>query len=64
MGESGSKLLMFFYIIIEGVLMSLEEFYWEVEVADSIVCGIVKGEVISSFGFLGDPSDRFCDVGW
>ena len=39
--------------------MSLEEFYWEV--VDSIVCGIVEGEVLSSVGFLGDLSDRSYD---
>ena len=72
-GESGSKLPMFYDIIIEdivfvgdawvfnkGVPMSLEEFYWED--VDSIVCGIVEGKVISPIGFLGDSSNRSCDV--
>ena len=40
--------------------MSIEEFYWEV--ADSIICGIIESKVISSVGFLGNPSDRSCDV--
>ena len=72
-GESGSELPVFYYIVIEdivfvgdawvpnkGVPMSLEELYWEV--ADGIVCGIVEGKVISYAGFLGNPSDRSCDV--
>ena len=74
-GESSSELSVFYYIVVEdivfvrdawvsnkGVPMSLEEFYWDV--VDSIVCGIVEGEVISSVGFLGDPSNRSCDVRW
>ena len=40
--------------------MSLDEFYWEV--AGSFFCGIIEGEVISSVGFLGNPSDKSCDV--
>ena len=72
-GESGSKLPVFYDIVIEdivfirdawvpnkGVPMSIEEFYWEV--VESIICGIIEGEVISSIGFMGDPSDRSCDV--
>ena len=73
-GESSSKLPMFYDIIIEdviilvwdawvsnkGVPMSLDEFYWEV--AGSFFCSIVEGKVVSSVGFLGDPSDRSCDV--
>ena len=64
---------MFYCIVIEdivfirdawvsnkGVPMSLKEFYWEV--ADSVVYGVVEGKVISSVGFLGNPSDRSCDV--
>ena len=46
--------------IVHHVTMSLDEFYWEV--LDSVICGIVEGKAISSVGFLGDPSDRFCDV--
>ena len=72
-GESSSELPMFHDIIIEdivfvrdawvfnkGIPMSLKEFYWEV--ADSIVYSIVEGKVISPVGFLGNPSDRSCDV--
>ena len=44
----------------KGVPVSFNEFYWEV--VGSAVCSIVKGEVISSVGFLGDPSDGSCDV--
>ena len=73
-GESSFKLPVFYDIIVEdvvfvrdawvpnkGVPMSLEEFYWDV--GDGIICGVVEGEVISSVGFLGNPSDRSCDVG-
>ena len=72
-GESGSEFPMFYDIVIEGIVfiwdawvsnkgvpMSLDEFYWEV--AGGVVCGIVKGKVVSSVGFLGDPSDRSCDM--
>ena len=44
----------------KGVPMSLDKFYWEV--VDCVVCSIVEGEVISSIGFLGDPSDGSCDI--
>ena len=72
-GESGSELPMFYYIVVEdvvfirdawvlnkGVPMSIEEFYWEV--AGDVIWGIIEGKVISPVGFLGDPSDRSCDV--
>ena len=72
-GESGSELPVFYDIIVEdvvliwdacvsnkGVPMSLDEFYWEV--AGGSFYGIVEGEVVSSVGFLGDQSDRSCDV--
>ena len=44
----------------KGVPVSFNEFYWEV--AGSAISGIVKGEVISSVSFLGNPSDRSCDM--
>ena len=44
----------------KGVPMSLDEFHWEV--VDSVVCGIVESKVISFVGFLGDPSDGFCNM--
>ena len=44
----------------KGVPVSFNEFYWKV--VDSAICGIMKGEVISSIGFLGDPSDGSCDM--
>ena len=72
-GESSSELPMFYYIIIEdivfvgdawvpnkGVPMSIEEFYWEV--VGGVICGIVEGKVVSSVGFLGNPSDRSGDI--
>ena len=72
-GESGSKLPVFYYIIIKdivsvrvwvldkGVPMSLEEFNWEI--MEGIVCSIVEGEVVSFVSFLGNPSDRSCNMG-
>ena len=72
-GESGSKLPMLYDIVVEdvvfvweawvsneGVPMSLNEFYWEV--LNSVICSVMKGEVISSVGFLSDPNDRSCDM--
>ena len=44
----------------KGVPVSFNEFYWEV--VGSAVCGIMKGKVISSVGFLGNPSDGSCDI--
>ena len=44
----------------KGVPVSFNEFYWKV--VGSAICGIVKGEVVSSVGFLGDPSDGSCDM--
>ena len=44
----------------KGIPVSLDKFYWEV--VGSAICSIVKSEVISSVGFLGDPSDRFYDM--
>ena len=44
----------------KGVPMSLDKFYWEV--MDCVVCSVVESEVISSVGFLGDPSDGSCDM--
>ena len=44
----------------KGVPVSFNEFYWKV--VGSAVSGIVKGKVISSVGFLGDPHDGSCDI--
>ena len=44
----------------KGIPMSIEEFYWEV--VGGVFHSIVEGEVISSVGFLGDPSDRSGDM--
>ena len=44
----------------KGVSVSFNEFYWEV--VGSVICGVVKGKVISSVGFLGNPSDGSCDM--
>ena len=44
----------------KGVPVSFNEFYWEV--MGSAICSIVEGEVISSVCFLGDPSDKSCDM--
>ena len=44
----------------KGVPVSFNEFYWEV--VGIAVWSVVKGEVVSSVGFLGDPSDGSCDM--
>ena len=44
----------------KDVPVSFNEFYWKV--VGSAISGFVKSEVISSVGFLGNPSDRSCDM--
>ena len=44
----------------KGVPVSFNELYWEV--VGSAISSIVKGEVISSVVFLGDPSGGSCDM--
>ena len=44
----------------KGVPVSFNELYWEV--VGSAVSSVVKSKVISSVGFLGDPSDGSCGM--
>ena len=44
----------------KGVPVSFNELYWEV--VGSVISSVVESEVIPSVGFLGDPSDGFCDM--